>query len=255
MNYASICAFALSLSALAAQATTTRPETASQETALARSAPAAPGARVSGQDFVLAAGEHDLRTLITAAASYLGRNILVTDDFAGEPKVTLQVSQKLDRDGCLAVVTQLAYIHGLVMVPMDRDRGMWQFININGARRNEALSRAPLLSLEEVGKLKGTRIIVTTIVPVQHVRATAATQTLRPFFATGAPSLNLGTAGAETAVMLSGFVDEVLGAAAMLAAVDQPPKEREALPTERLQQAEARIAALEARLAALEKAK
>jgi len=219
--------------------------------------PAQPGsARAAEPQFVLAAGEHDLRTVISAAASYLGRNLLMVEVLADDLKVDLQVPQKLDRDGCLAVVTQLAYLHGLVLVPIDADRGMWEFININGARRAEAMSRAPLLTLDEVRKLKGTRLIVTSVIPVQHVRATAATQTLRPFFATGGTAnLNLGTVGSESAVVVSGFVDQVLSAAGLIAAVDIPAKEREPTSEDRVRALEARIAALEAKLVAPEKAK
>lgn len=240
MNTIHACSLALALSAVAsfplpAQATT---------------------ARAAEPQFVLAAGEHDLRTVITAAASYLGRNLLMVEVLADDLKVHLQVPQKLDRDGCLAVVTQLAYLHGLVLVPIDADRGMWEFININGARRNEAVGRAPLLTLDEVRKLKGTRIIVTSVIPVQHVRATAATQTLRPFFATGgSATLNLGTAGSESAVVVSGFVDQVLSAAALIVAVDIPAKQEAPTSQDRLQALEARVAALEAKLRAAEKAK
>lgn len=216
----------------------------------------ATGARPAESQFVLAAGEHDLRTVIGAAASYLGRNLLLVETLPGELRVDLQVAQKLDRDGCLAVVTQLAYLHGLVLVPIDADRGMWEFINLNGARRGEAMGRAPLLTLDEVRKLKGTRLIVTSVIPVQHVRATAAAQTLRPFFATsGQATLNLGTAGSETAVVVSGFVDQVLGAAALIASVDIPGKQEAPTSQDRLQALEARVAALEAKLRAAEKAK
>jgi len=95
--------------------------------------------------------------------------------------------------------------------------------------------------------------VVFTVIPVQHVRATAVTQTLRPFFASGGnQSMSLGTAGSEDAVILSGFVDNVLSAAALIAAIDVPQKEREAMAADRLRTMEARVQALEARLAALE---
>ena len=208
-------------------------------------------ARGAESQFVLAAGEHDLRTVIRAAASYLGKNLLMVDVLADDLKVVLQVSQKLDRDGCLAVVTQLAYLHDLVLMPIDADRGMWEFINAHGARRNEAASRAPLLTLEEVRKLKGACIMVTSVIPVQHVSATAAAQTLRPFFATGGrSSLNFGTAG--SAIMVSGFADQVLSAAAVIAAIDIPAKEEEPIPDDRVPALEARVAALEAKLRAAE---
>lgn len=219
--------------------------------------PAQPGAaRAAETQFVLAAGEHDLRTVITAAASYLGRNLLMVEVLADDLKVVLQVPQKLDRDGCLAVVTQLAYLHGLVLVPIDADRGMWEFVSFNGPRRTEAMSRAPLLTLEEARKLKGARIVVTSVIPVQHVRATAATQTLRPFFATGGPStLSFGTAGNEAAIVVSGFADQVLSAAALIATIDVPTKEDGPSSADRLRALEARVAALEAKLQSAEKAK
>lgn len=232
------CSLALALSAIAsiplpAQATT---------------------ARAAEPQFVLAAGEHELRTVISAAASYLGRNLLMVETPPGDLKVDLQVPQKLDRDGCLAVVTQLAYLHGLVLVPIDADRGMWEFVNANGPRRNEIQARALMLPIEDVRKLKGARIMVTSVIPVQHVRATAATQTLRPFFATaGTATLNLGTAGTESAVVVSGFVDQVLSAAAVIATIDVPTKEKEPTAEDRVRALEARVAALEAKLSMAEK--
>jgi len=217
--------------------------------------PAQEQARSPEPAFVLAPGEHDLRTLITAAASYLGRNLLLADgQIQGDPKVELQVGQKLDRDGCFAVVTQFAAMHGLVLVPMDKDRGLWEFINANGPRRHEIYTHAPSLTLDEVRRLKGTRIVVTVALPLQHARATVMAQTLRPFYATsGSTSVNLGTGGTESVLAMTGFVDDILNAATMIAQLDQPSRAKE--PSEdaqRLQALEAKVQALEERVRGLE---
>ncbi|HLU40624.1 MAG TPA: hypothetical protein VK081_14660, partial [Planctomycetota bacterium] len=161
--------------------------------------------RAPEAQFALAAGEHDLRTVIAAAASYLGRNLLV-DAIQGDPKVTLQIGQKLDRDGCFAVVTQLAWTHGLVLVPLDYERGIWEFVPYQGPRRDELRSRAPLLPLDEVRKLAGTRIMVMAVIQLQHLRGSAVAQTLR-MISTSQSTLEIGTAGAETSIVVRGFVD------------------------------------------------
>lgn len=206
----------------------------------------------SSADFSLAAGDHDLRVMITAAAKFLGRNLLLPDrELMGDSTVALQVGQKLDRDGCLAVVTQLAYTQGLVIVPIDRDRGMWEFINLNGPRRGEAFTRAPSLAIADIRALKGVRTVVTTVFQVQHVRATVMVQLLRPFFATnGALSLILGSAGSDNAVVVSGLVDDVLNLETTIRSLDLPAKEKEPTSEERLQAVEAKLAALAAKVEA-----
>lgn len=215
-----------------------------------------PAAPAGDKQFVLAPGEHDLRTMIAAAASYLGSNLLLSElELPANTTVALQVGLKLDREGCLAVVTQLGYTQGLVLVPVDRDRGLWEFINLKGPRRGEVATRAPSLSFEAVRALKGVRTVVTTVIPVEHVRAQAMAQSLRPFFASsgsGMP-LSVASAGTDAAVVVSGLVDDVLSAAATIAALDLPAKEKEPTPTERLQAMEAKLAELAAKVRALER--
>jgi hypothetical protein len=209
--------------------------------------PARPGAAGS---FVLEAGEHQLLDLIAKAARYLGRNYLLapTEIGTNDPRVTLQQRLELDAGGCEAVLSQLAYAHGLVATPLDARRGLWELVNVNGSKRAEIMARALLLPAEEVRRLRAVRIAVTTHAPVQHVRATVLAQTLRPFFAaSGGPTqLAVGTAGSESTVLLSGMADSVAQALDLIAAADQPAPQ---MPVDA-----DRFAGLEQRVRALEQA-
>ncbi len=198
--------------------------------------------------FVLDAGEHDLVKVIEASARFLGRNyLLAPTEIGGNPKVTLQMKLDLDAAGCEAVVSQLAYAQGLIATPLDRGRGLWEFVNLNGAKRAEVSSRAIGLTPDEVRLKRNVRVYVMTYAPLQHMRASIAAQTLRPFFAgAGGSQINIGTAGTEQTILLQGLAEQVAQALDLIAQVDQP---QAAVPIE-----DTRFAALEARVKALEDA-
>lgn len=157
------------------------------------------------------------------------------------------LAAELDAAGCEAVVSQLAYSQGLVASPLDRARGLWEFVNINGAKRAELLTHATPLTPAEVLRMRDVRIFVSTSVTVQHVRASIAAQTMRPFFASaGGASLNLGTTGNESVILLQGLADVVAQALDFIANTDQP----QALPKVE----DDRLASLESRVRTLEQA-
>lgn len=200
------------------------------------------------EKFILDAGEHELLKVIEASARFLGRNYLLAPTEVGgqNPKVTLQKKLELDAAGCEAVVSQLAYAQGLIATPLDRGRGLWEFINMNGAKRAEAASRALALTPDEVRRMRDVRVYVITSAKVQHMRATVTSQTLRPFFAGAGGGLNIGTAGSERSILLQGLAEQVAQALDMIAEVDQPQ------PAALVE--DDRCAALEARIKALEEA-
>ncbi len=153
-------------------------------------------------------------------------------------------------------MSQLAYTHNLIATPLDRGRGLWEFLNMNGAKRAEISSRAIVATPAEVRRMRDVRVCVATQITVQHVRATVATQTLRPFFAgNGAGgSLNLGTAGNERAILLQGMSDNVAQAIDMIAEVDQPEPLGK-IEDDRLTLLEKRVIALEEAIKRLEGSK
>src|SRR5688500_10952774 len=120
--------------------------------------------------FVLEAGEHDLLQVIDASARFLGRNYLLAPGEVGgnKPVVTLQKKLELDAAGCEAVVSQLAYVHGLVATPLDRERGVWEWINTHGAKRGELSTRATVVTPDQARKLQQVKVFVTTTVALQH---------------------------------------------------------------------------------------
>lgn len=197
--------------------------------------------------FVLDAGEHELAKVIESSGKFLYRSYLLAPTELGgqNPKVTLPQQLELDAAGCEAVVSQLAYTHNLIATPLDRSRGLWEFVNVNGAKRCELGARAVAATPDEVRRLRSVRIYVSTQITVEHVRATVAMQTLRPFFASAGPSsLSLGTAGNERVILLQGMSESVAQALDAIAGIDQPqplPK----IEDDRLMSIEKRVLALE----------
>ena len=89
-------------------------------------------------DFVIEAGKHNVRELIDRAAKYLGRNYIYSEqDLANVPdqEVTLQNRLALDAVGCREVVSELAFTKGMVMLPTDPKRGIYEWIFMYGPNR------------------------------------------------------------------------------------------------------------------------
>ncbi|HLU39609.1 MAG TPA: hypothetical protein VK081_09495 [Planctomycetota bacterium] len=197
--------------------------------------------------FVLEAGEHDLVRVIAASARFLGRNYLLSPAElpSPEPKVTLQRRLDLDEEGCEAVVSQLAYANGLVAVPLDRERGLWEFVSLRGAKAGEAMARALVLPPDEVRRMRAVRVFVTTRVDLANAPAGMVAQSLRPFLAGVSHATTIG-AGSDRTLLLSGMAEDVARALELVAALDQAPGVPRVPPD--------RFVALEERVAALEKA-
>lgn len=203
--------------------------------------------------FVLEAGDHELVKVIEASARFLNRNYLLAPSEMGDPKPTVTLQQRLELDaaGCEAVVSQLAYTRNLVAMPLDRARGLWEFVNMNGPRRAEVMAHAIVVTPEVARQMRDIRMFVSTQATVQHVRATMAAQTLRPFFATiGGAGLSLGTAGNERVILLEGLTEHVAKALDIIASIDQPQPLMK-LEDDRLSSLENRVKALEATVQAL----
>ncbi|MEE9128299.1 MAG: hypothetical protein V3U11_14295, partial [Planctomycetota bacterium] len=110
---------------------------------------------------------------------------------------------------------------------------------------------AAFMKPEEILRRPNLKMAVTTTVPLEHIRATKATATVRPFFAgggAGAGSVQIGTAGSEQMVLLSGFADQIVAAVKLFREVDKAANADDSPDVyERLLKIERRLTALEKR--------
>lgn len=195
--------------------------------------------------FVLEPGEHDLLDVLDRAAKYLDRNYIVAPGEAQQlPPILLQRRITVDRAGCETVLGQLAYARGLALVPRDPELGLWDVVNLNGPRRNDVIANRVVVPAEDLQRYASSKTYIATRIALRHVDASQAAQMLRPFLANNKTPMQVGSLG-PSALLLSGFGDDVAAAARLIDLADLPSAE---LP-DRLEQ---RLAAIEARLARLE---
>jgi hypothetical protein len=218
--------------------------------------------------FALDAGDHELRELIDGAARFLGRNYLYSEAELGQvpnTKITLQNPLRLDRQGCEETLSQLAYQLGFAVVPIDRERGVWEVFFLNGPKRGELNNRAIFVRPDEIARYARTKLPITVHVPLQAIQAVAAVNSLRPFFmgqGGNQQSIMFGNVGNAQAVLITGFADQVAQAVEMLRRVDVAPEAAAEVAVnqtwvekteQRLTTIEQRLGAVESRIAKLEK--
>ncbi|MBL8752385.1 MAG: hypothetical protein JNK15_03710 [Planctomycetes bacterium] len=237
---------------------------------------AADRAAATKAPFVFETGVVDLRTLLERCGTYLQRNILADDvelgvgpgkpkgkpaaEASGGPFVELQLPVVTDAAGCEELLTGLLWTRGLVLVPLDEAKGVYEVLSMNGARAREINLRAPQRTVQQVLARPTLRQFVTVVVELRHTNATIANNALRPFFAMGGSNngmpLNVGNVGNSTSLLLSGPQDVVAIALQLVQAADvpQPPESRpdlqqrlEALARQNEQLAQ-RVATLEEKL-------
>jgi hypothetical protein len=192
---------------------------------IAQSPPKAP----PKEPFVVAAGELSLTDLIDRSAAYLDCNILVSPQELSSQNaqpVRLQKGISTDRDGCEEFLANMLYRNGLALTRMDEKGSMLEVIGLFGPRGREVASRALECSPEAVLQRPNLKLAVTTVVPLEHVNATIATNALRPFFAStgqpGASTLTIGNVGSSKAMLISGMQDQVAQAIRLLRKCDVP---------------------------------
>jgi hypothetical protein len=208
------------------------------------------------QTFVLDPGEIRVTELIDKSAAFLGRNILFTEQELAGPSSSLKLQQRVEVDvrGCEELLNTLLYTRGLVVLPLDEEKKIYEVINLAGPRQREVTNRATLRSPEELLARPTLRVPVSTVIKLRHINATVATNALRPFFAaTGGPnagSLTLGNVGNNTAILITGLQDQVAAAIRMIQIADVPAPP-EAVPPGLAEQVDAlqrRVESLEKRL-------
>ncbi len=179
------------------------------------------------EPFVVAAGELSLTDLIDRSAAYLDCNILVSpQELSTQNAVRLQKGISTDRDGCEEFLANMLYRNGLALTRMDEKGTMLEVIGLHGPRGREVASRAIECSPETVLLRPNLKLAVTTVVPLEHINATIASNALRPFFAStgqpGSSTLTIGNVGSSKAMLISGLQDQVAQAIRMLRKCDVP---------------------------------
>jgi hypothetical protein len=226
------------------------------------SAPAAtePSPIRTGKDgFVLPAGEFNLVDLITAAATYLQRNIVWNPtELAQSPQgasFTFQKELVLDAVGCEEVLMQLLYLKGYALVMVDEQKGIYEVVFLPGQRGRTVIENAPRRTPEEILRRPNLKQYVLTEIRLEHINATVATNALRPFFGSqqgGSPggSITLGTAGSNSVLLVSGFQDQLAQVIRLLKSCDVPGNEVPADALERIARLEKMVQQLQQQLEA-----
>lgn len=217
-----------------------------------------PNAQPARAPFVVEAGEVTLAALIDRCAAYLDVNILcspqeLTSGPSQQP-VRLQKAIQTDRNGCEEFLANMLYRNGLALTWLDEKGTMQEIVSMAGPRSREIWGRAQERSPEAVLARPNLKLPVTTVVPLEHINATIATNALRPFFAsTGSPSgggtLTIGNVGNNSAMLVSGFQDQVVQAIRLIRECDTPGPKMAPGIEELLTSLQARVKALEDKFA------
>ena len=179
------------------------------------------------EPFVLEAGTIQLGDLIDRVAAYLDYNLLCNEsELSAAPQAGIRLTRRteVDRTGCWELFNSLLYHQGFAILALDRDRGFYEVVFINGARGREIAGSAlfvPNSEIDTYARLKAIPIV--TLVSLHGINPTIATNTLRPFFAGTSPSqanLTLGNLGNSTDLLLQGFGPQVAAACRMLQLAD-----------------------------------
>jgi hypothetical protein len=186
-----------------------------------------PAQERTSQGFVLKVGDHEIAQVIEDAAGFLGRNyILQPAELMGNKDTTVRLQKALNLDvhGCEEVVSQLAFIKGLMLSPVDPDRGIYEFISLSGPRRGEI--RATFMAPEEVLKRRRLKLRVSTSLQFEHINAQLASNSLRPFFAQSSRGMPMSIgAMSSNCLMIQGTADQVADAVLMITSMDRPGAE------------------------------
>lgn len=170
--------------------------------------------RTTGKVFIF--NETDLQTAGAGAASRV--------TFVG----TLRLKKDRFRDDFFAFFQTMLYIKGFAVVPRgEGDLEMLEIVSMNGPRGREVTNGARYVKPEDLKAYASqTGVPILTTMPLKFINATVATNSLRPFFGTGAGpaggTLGLGNVGNNTAILLQGFGPQVYAAVQILELVDQP---------------------------------
>lgn len=182
------------------------------------------GVAASPQAFVLEVGNHELQDMVGHAAAYLDYNILLNEhEMQGSASIRITHRTEVDRKGCWELLGSLLYHKGFAIIPLDRSKGLYEVISMQGPRSREVMGGAQFVPAGEVEAYANLKAIpIMTSVSLQHTNATVANNALRPFFASagGVSGLTLGNVGNNRDMLLVGFGPQVAAACRLLKLVD-----------------------------------
>ena len=145
--------------------------------------PRAPEAKIATgkEGFVLPAGTISVENLIDESARYLARNILWQASELNNPApFVFQRPLALDARGCEELVGQLLASRGLVVVPIDEQKKVYEVIHTLAARGQEISTHAVSRTSQQVLARPQLHEYVLVAQPLEHINATIATNALRP---------------------------------------------------------------------------
>ncbi len=163
--------------------------------------------KITGKVFVF--NDTELSSNPNAAVTFVGTVRLTRDSFFGFFQTMLYIKQ-------FACV--LRSTGGSEIV---------QIVNMAGSQRGEISSSAIYVAPEDIETYATqTGVTILTSVKLEHVKATTASTTLRPFFqqAGSVGSMQPGNVGNDRALLLHGFGPQVFAAYQLLRLVDVPPE-------------------------------
>jgi general secretion pathway protein D len=173
-----------------------------------------------------------LKQFIKIAEQITERTFIFSDQELAQvpdPKVTFLGVKKIKKANFFGFFQTILYIKGFACVPRgEEDTEIWEIIFMNGPKRSELTASVRYVTPDELVNYRNqTGVTVLTSIPVEHIQAVAAVNSLRPFFiGAGAASptgqLTFGNVGNAKAVLISGFAPQVYAAYQILKLVDLP---------------------------------
>lgn len=144
---------------------------------------------------------------------------------------TFRIPRERFQEDFYAFFQTMLYTKGFAVIP--RGEGgleLLEIVMMNGPRGREVSSSARHVAPEDLANYRfQTGVPILTTLPLKHINAQLARNTLRPFFAsTGGNfvgSVQIGNVGNKSALLLQGFGPQVHAAARMIQLVDEPSAE------------------------------
>ncbi|MFY9341789.1 MAG: secretin N-terminal domain-containing protein [Planctomycetota bacterium] len=144
---------------------------------------------------------------------------------------TFRIKRERFTDDFFSFFQTMLYIKGFAVVPRgEGDLEMLEIVSMAGARGREVTNGARYVTPDELPQYRfQTGVPIMTTVPLKHINATIATNSLRPFYAqTGGQqggTVQLGNVGNASAMLLQGFGPQVYAAVRLLELVDVPTEQ------------------------------
>ena len=145
---------------------------------------------------------------------------------------TFRIQRERFQEDFFSFFQTMLYIKGFAVVPRgDGDLEMLEIVMMQGQRAREVTNGARYVTPDELVDYRfQTGVPILTTVPLKHINAQLAQNALRPFFAgaggaAAGSSVQIGTVGNKSAMLLQGFGPQVYSAVELLKLVDEPAEE------------------------------